>query len=198
MKRNREPAGQDLDAEDTWSTEESAHSSDMAWMTEGSDDLHPPKPPSVKAAHRDAKRRRKVFVPATQTQAQPEEEVIVISDDESMEVDELKSVELKYRASVNDAMRLDKRIAELQKEKALVEAHIRDYAVEMKVIVREQQRRAVPVVRTAVSHRGKTIVLPDTLPEDLNELPKKFVQPSRVRRVEESSDESTQLVFTQE
>jgi len=212
MKRKNEPRGESLGSPSTRS--EDSTDADLSFISkDGGVVDHGPMPPSVKVAHRDAKRRRRTM----------EEVVEISSDDESMEVDDQKYVELKYRAILNDTMRLDKRIRELQREKAMSETLLHDLDVEMRVVARENKRkfevfgmvphpghlallhdleklkREVPTVQTAVSHRGKTIVLPDTLPEDVNELPRKFVERTRTKRVAaESSDDSTQLVYTQE
>jgi len=222
MKRKNEPRGVSLGADSTRSQDST--SADLSFVSKDNGPVMTA-PANQKALYRDAKRARR-----TKTYVMPggtmEEVVEISSDDESMEVDAQKVVELKYRAILNDTMRLDKRIRELQREKSMSEALLHDLDVEMRVIARENKRKfEVPTVQTAVSLRGKTIVLPDTLPVDVNDLPngfdlnnppKKFVEwvaglpinkakPTKTKLAKLasghlilSSDEETELVYTQE
>lgn len=205
MKRKNEPRGESLGSEDTPSTDGSETVGSLVEFIEHDDGkaMSGPAPPSVKAAHRDAKRRRKTHV-------LPEEVInLVTSDSESDECDPQKFVELKYRSTLSDTMRLDKRIRELQREVKMNEALLHDLDVEMRVLAREKMQKftrpeAVSAA-LAVSHRGKTIVLPDTLPADVNDLPKEFTRTKTYRVIREScspieisDDEATELVYTQE
>jgi len=209
MKRNREPRGVSLGADSTRS--EDSTDADLSFVSkDGGVVDHGPA--NQKALYRAAKRARR-----TKTYVMPggtmEEVVEISSDDESMGEVNQKKVELKYRAILNDTMRLDSRIRELQREKAMSEVLLQDLGVEMRVIARENQRKfEAPRVRTSVSHRGKTIVLPDTLPADVNDLPKEFIRPIKkakptVTQLAKRSmdllnelveDEETELVYTQE